>query len=115
MKRRKLTTAQRVQLFLDHKRTCHVCGGQIDGAREAWEVEHIIPLALGGDDELSNMAPVHKKGCHEQKTRTEDVPAIARAKRREARHLGVKKPSGRWAYGRDSDKKAKIGGGWEYR
>lgn len=89
MKRKTLSTKARLELFQAHNGTCHVCGGKIQ-VGEAWEVEHVIPLALGGDDDTNNMAPVHKKVCHETKTREQDVPAIARAKRREAKHIGAK-------------------------
>lgn len=94
MTRRRLTVAQKVALFRDHDGRCHVCAGKITPG-EAWEVEHVVPLALGGADDASNLAPAHKKGCHERKTREQDVPEIARAKRREARHLGVGKPTSR--------------------
>lgn len=87
MTRKQLTTKQRVELFKAHSGICHICNGAIHTGKK-WEVEHIIPLALGGEDSLDNMAPAHS-ACHTKKTANEDVPAIARAKRREARNIGA--------------------------
>ncbi len=89
MKRKPLSTAQRVQIFRDAGGLCHICGGKI--ANERWDVEHVIPLALGGEDAEANMRPAHKV-CHVEKTQA-DVRKIAKAKRLEARHIGIKKPS----------------------
>lgn len=90
MTRKPLTTKQRVELFKAHGGVCHICKGLIHPGK-AWEVEHIIPIALGGVDAVANMAPAHKE-CHASKTAQGDVPAIAKAKRREARHIGATMP-----------------------
>jgi 5-methylcytosine-specific restriction protein A len=104
-KRKRLSVADKVAIFLKHKECCHICGLSVVG--KPWEVEHIIPLALGGADDESNWAPAHK-ACHAPKT-AEDVGNIARAKRREAKMLGIKKPS-RFACGRGSKFKKKVSG-----
>jgi 5-methylcytosine-specific restriction protein A len=44
---------------------------------------------MGGHDEDTNRFPAHKK-CHRQQTSEIDIPMIAKAKRREARHLGAR-------------------------
>jgi 5-methylcytosine-specific restriction protein A len=93
--RRSISTARRVAIFVAAKGICHLCGGGIQG--KGWEVEHVIPLAMGGADDETNMRPAHK-ACHAPKT-AEDVADIARAKRREARHIGIKKrgwPKSKW-------------------
>jgi 5-methylcytosine-specific restriction protein A len=87
--RRPISTARKVAIFLAAKGICHLCGGYIRG--KLWEVEHVIPLAMGGADDETNMRPAHK-ACHAPKT-AEDVGNIARAKRREAKHLGIKRSS----------------------
>lgn len=92
MKRRSLTTKARLELFTEHHGECHICGGKIH-AGEKWEVEHLIPIAMGGDDEAHNMRPAHVK-CHRAKT-SADVKAIAKAKRMEAKHLGIRPRKGR--------------------
>lgn len=89
MTRRRISTRLRISIFTDAAGLCHICGRPIDGTRERWEVEHIIPLALGGADDAGNMRPAHTR-CHRSKT-TEDVGRLAKAKRQEARHLGAKK------------------------
>lgn len=106
--RRALSTKQRKIVFERAQRQCHICSSEIR-VGEAWEVEHIIPIALGGADELANMAPAHIK-CHAGKTRTEDIPAIARAKRREAVHLGLKQSRNPLPGGRKSPWKKRMDG-----
>jgi len=86
--RRPLTAKARVVLFQASGGLCHICGGRI-GVGEAWEVEHIVPLAQGGEDGGDNLSPAHVK-CHRGKT-AKDAADTARAKRREAAHLGIKK------------------------
>jgi 5-methylcytosine-specific restriction protein A len=54
---------------------CHVCG--LPGSDE---VDHVIALAEGGADDDSNLAPIHSRPCHLQKTADE----AERARRREA-------------------------------
>jgi 5-methylcytosine-specific restriction endonuclease McrA len=90
--RKRRNAKTRLRIFLAHNGTCHVCGGKIS-VGEAWDLDHVIPLALYGEDEEHNLAPAHRKGCHGGKTAEQDVPAIARAKRLEAAHLGIKRPS----------------------
>jgi 5-methylcytosine-specific restriction protein A len=111
MTRQSLSTKERSRLFALHGGVCHLCGGRIDGVREAWEIEHIVPVALIGrsaetDD---NRKPAHTK-CHKAKTH-QDVGNIAQAKRREARHVGAKAPSRTpLPFGRGSPLKKKMDG-----
>ena len=88
-RRRTLTGKARLALLNAHASRCHICGGAIE-AGQRWEVEHVIPLAMGGTDEPDNMRPAHAK-CHREKT-AKDVPAIAKAKRVEIAHRGAKAP-----------------------
>ncbi len=111
MGRRSLSTRERVRLFTLHGGICHLCGGRIDGAREAWEIEHVLALALGGDDSDENRHPAHVK-CHKGKT-ADDVGRIRKADRAKARHIGAKaKPRRRLPGGRDSGWKQKLDGTW---
>jgi 5-methylcytosine-specific restriction endonuclease McrA len=91
MTRRRLSPKARAQIFTDAKGLCHICGGKIF---KTWEVEHVIPLALGGADEPSNMKPAHPV-CHKAKTKI-DVASTAKAKRLERRQMGIKKRTGFW-------------------
>jgi 5-methylcytosine-specific restriction endonuclease McrA len=86
--RRRLSTADRVRIFQASAGLCHICGGKIH-VGEAWDVSHEIPLELCGADDDTNMRPAHRK-CHRIRTSETDIPDIARAKRREAKHLGAK-------------------------
>lgn len=87
MARRTLSTKARLAVFTGANGTCHICGGKIQ-VGEAWDVEHVIPLAICNDDTPDNMRPAHVK-CHKAKTR-QDKADIARAKRREASHKGAR-------------------------
>jgi 5-methylcytosine-specific restriction enzyme A len=113
--RKRRTAAARLRIFLEHKGICHVCGGRI-GVTDAWDLDHVIPIALGGEDEEANLAPAHRKGCHGTKTAKEDVPNIARAKRREQRHAGIRKQTANPLPGsRNSNIKKKMDGTVVYR
>jgi len=93
MARRSFSKKDRARIFAASAGVCHLCKGHIQ-VGEAWEVEHVIPYALTRDNSDENLRPAHKK-CHERKTRGEDIPAIAKAKRREAKHAGFTRPAGR--------------------
>jgi 5-methylcytosine-specific restriction endonuclease McrA len=90
-KRKSRNAKERARLFKLHGGKCHLCGGQIDGTREAWEISHDIPLELGGADDDTNALLAHKK-CHRDHTAKVDIPTIAKAKRREAKHTGAAVP-----------------------
>lgn len=90
-KRRRWSTKERVALFLKHDGICHICGGRI-AVGEAWEVSHDTPLELGGADDDTNAKPAHEK-CHRRITAEQDIPRIAKAKRRQARNIGARAPS----------------------
>ena len=90
-KRRSLSPSGLVALFAAHGGICHLCETKIKPG-EAWERSHPIPLELGGADDESNWRPAHKR-CHRTHTSTVDIPNIARAKRRYAKHIGIRKRS----------------------
>jgi 5-methylcytosine-specific restriction enzyme A len=87
--RRRLSTMQRLALFLAAKGQCQACGWRLDpGIR--WEIDHIVPLALGGDDTDANLQ-VLCKACHGGKTARQDKPRLAKALRQQLFHLGARK------------------------
>jgi 5-methylcytosine-specific restriction endonuclease McrA len=106
--RRRISTKERKIIFERNGRTCHMCGGLIQ-IGDAWEVSHEIPLKLGGDDEGDNLKPAHKK-CHRDHTAAVDIPNIARAKRREASHIGAKQSRNPMPGSRASKWKRKMNG-----
>lgn len=93
MTRRNLSTRDRVKVFNAAGGVCHLCGMKIDAGQE-WDVSHAIPLAIGGQDDFSNMLPAHRR-CHRQHTAQNDAPRIAKTKRQYAMHIGAKQPAGR--------------------
>lgn len=91
-KRKPMTPRMRLKVWENHKGICKLCDCKIDGVRERWIVEHIIPLALGGKDEPENMAPAHE-ACALAKTfgKSGDIAKAAKAKRMKSKHIGLKK------------------------
>jgi 5-methylcytosine-specific restriction endonuclease McrA len=89
--RRHLGLRERSAIFLRAFGCCHLCKQKI-GLAERWDIEHVIPLEMGGDEGhmAENLQPAHV-GCHRVKTSV-DSWQIAKAKRRAAKHLGVKAP-----------------------
>jgi 5-methylcytosine-specific restriction endonuclease McrA len=99
MGRRSLSPTARLRIFQDHHGVCDICGGFIDGIRDPWDLDHRIPLALGGEDTDANLRPVHAR-CHRgagSKT-SADVAQIAKAKRVERKHMGAHRPKAKIAY-----------------
>lgn len=75
-KRRPMTKARRVRLFLEADGVCCLCEQRIrDG--EAWTIEHLIALSLGGKDTDENCRPAHER-CRRVKDKQD---AAAKAKR----------------------------------
>lgn len=111
-KRKNMTPRLRLKIWEAHKGICVLCHDKIDGVRERWIVEHITPLALGGEDTEANMGPAHD-ACAIKKTfgRTGDIAKAAKAKRVKSKHLGIKKSRNSLPGGKESKWKKKIGGG----
>jgi len=85
---RAMTAGRRARLIARDGGHCRYPGCV---ATSGLEVDHIVPLALGGrdsDDNLETLCPVH----HRQKTRL-DARLIAKAKRAGAKHRGEFPPS----------------------
>lgn len=93
MTRRRRTPAQREAICRAHGWRCGLCGAPIKPPHDKWALDHIIPLAGGGEDTDDNLHPVHVR-CHAGKT-LQDVQRIAKGKRVRAKHLGTKTRSQR--------------------
>ena len=87
------STSFRLNLFLKRRGSCAGCYQKID-AGKVWDVDHILPVALGGTNETENLQ-ILCKPCHQSKTMKHDIPNIAKTKRLKARHLGARAPSAR--------------------
>ena len=92
-RRKTFSTSFRLSLFLKRKGLCSICSLKID-AGKSWDIDHILPLALGGTNDLENLQ-ILCRSCHRSKTAKDDVPRIAKTKRLKARHLGARSPSTR--------------------
>ncbi len=88
MTRIRRTALQRLRIFEAAAGLCHICGGRIDGTRERWDVEHVIPLALGGEDADHNIRPAHV-ACHRAKS-ARDAAVLAKSNRVRAKHHGAR-------------------------
>ena len=93
VRRPTFSTSFRLNLFLMRKGLCAACAQKID-AGKAWDIDHILPLALGGTNAPDNLQ-ILCRPCHRTKTTHSDVPRIAKTKRLRARHLGASAPSTR--------------------
>lgn len=87
--RKGFSTKQRALVFSDNGGKCHLCGAPIQ-AGQSWDIDHVLPLALGGTNDAANLRPAHTK-CHRgvgSKT-SDDVKAISRADRLAKKHFGI--------------------------
>jgi 5-methylcytosine-specific restriction endonuclease McrA len=109
MTRRRMNTTRRARIFQAANGICHICGEQIDGTKERWDADHVIPLEISGDDSDDNLRPAHER-CHRAKTSKEDAPAIAKCKRVAAKHIGARETRQSLPGGRKSKWKKKITG-----
>lgn len=108
MTRRSMSTTRRTKIFQQAGGLCHICQERIDGTRERWEVEHPIPIAMGGSDDDADLRPAHV-ACHARKSKA-DATAIAKAKRVAAKHGGAYRPRSTLAGSRASPFKRRLDG-----
>lgn len=96
----------RLRVFARHDGVCHLSGRRIQ-AGDAWDIDHIVALANGGEHREANLAPALRTK-HREKT-ADDVKQKAKNDRVRKRYLGIKKPS-KFACSRDSKFKKKLDG-----
>jgi 5-methylcytosine-specific restriction endonuclease McrA len=87
----------RVRVFLAHNGICHISKRPIR-VGEAWELEHVKPLSMGGEHREGNLAPA-LVGAHREKTAREATER-AKADRMRLKHLGIYPKSRRPLKGR---------------
>lgn len=111
-RRRPMTAKRRLAIFGAAEGICHLCDLPID-KHKPWEVSHVIPLEMGGEDDDDNTRPAHY-ACHREHTAKVDIPLIAKAKRVAAKHCGARPRPKRLLPGsKGTGIKAIIGGGWK--
>ena len=93
-KRKAIPSALRRAVIAAAAGKCQACAEPTD----EFEVDHYVPVALGGTNDLSNLQALCLP-CHKVKTR-KDVKDIAKVNRIRAKRLGTKPK--RW--------KRKVGG-----
>ena len=76
-KRKAMSAGRRLRILRQWKSHCVGCNKNLLGV--AFEVDHFIPVELGGDDEDYNMRPLCIP-CHKRKTKA-DIKAISKARR----------------------------------
>lgn len=117
-RRREFTRNQRFEIIKratteDNRILCEGCGFNVTFKR--WEIDHTIPEELVvdkskpltiEDGKLLGVDCCHRGGRNKT---AKDAGDIARAKRREAKHLGIRKRS-TFPCSRDSKLKKKING-----
>lgn len=87
------------------------CEGENCGARLTlgkFHYDHDLPDDLGGEPTLEN-CKVLCVGCHKAKTKSIDMPRIAKGRRIRKREMGIKKRS-TFSCSRDSGWKKKLDG-----
>ena len=67
-KRRKLSKAERIQIYDKCNRRCAYCGYDLE--YKDMQVDHANPLRCGGADEMSNMIPACRSCNHYKATLT---------------------------------------------
>lgn len=108
MKRRRFTSRVKESLLDQYNRECAGCSSSLVNRTFHWD--HIIPLALGGDDTQDNLQPLCT-ACHKVKTGKKDIPAIAKAARLRTRHKGIKRQSAKpLPFGKGDYRMQKING-----
>lgn len=113
-KRRRISMRERRAILDDQDGRCAGCGGAIDGT---FDIDHVIPLAIGGADDRSNYQALCEP-CHDRKTHGHggDISRAAKAKRVHAKHTGTWRPTRRPIPGHKGDRwKRKLNGKTERR
>jgi 5-methylcytosine-specific restriction protein A len=84
--RRNFPDKVKADAFLRANGNCEKCTARLYPGK--FHYDHRIPDAMGGEPTLEN-CEVLCTACHGVKTRTKDVPQIAKVKRVRNRHLGI--------------------------
>jgi len=115
---RRLAVAQHAKPhpFIDGRQVmyCAECDAQLDLGISWWELDHCIPVALGGSNRADNLQ-VLCGHCHKAKTFKTDIPVIAKVTRTREKQQGIRRSSKPMPFGRHSRLKKKMDGRIEPR
>ncbi len=89
MSRREFSNYTKAQAAIRANGHCEGCTRRLLAGD--YNYDHIVPHAMGGPSTADNIQLLCK-ACHGSKTTKQDVPQIAKAKRRERARFGIKKP-----------------------
>ena len=104
--RREFSNKVKAEAYLRAAGKCEQCNASIK--HKPVHYDHDIPDDLGGEPVLSNCS-VLCVPCHKEKTRSNDMPRIAKGRRIRKREMGIKKRSS-FACSRQSKWKKKLDG-----
>lgn len=78
----------KLRILRKHDNRCYLTGREIRPG-DAWEVEHVKALFLGGENRETNLAPA-LADAHKRKTQAE-MAVKAKTDRLAKKHMGIKK------------------------
>ena len=107
MNRREFTKAVKLAAWQRSQGRCEECTRKLFPGDI--EYDHELPCGLGGDATLANCV-VRCKSCHLAKTTKQDVPTIARARRKAAKNIGAHRPASTLPGSKSSRWKKRIDG-----
>jgi len=76
---------------------CEGCGMRL--GKKPFEIDHILPCALGGEATLENAQLLGKECCHRGGKTQDDIRMIRKADRQRDKHNGAMKPKRPWHSG----------------
>ena len=71
VKRRNMGVKRRREVFTKYGYRCHCCGVEQKNGFPKLQIDHWVPLFLGGSEDVENLRPLCEE-CHKAKTRTEN-------------------------------------------
>ena len=86
--RKAMTRARRLRILAHHNHQCAYPGCTMS---QALEIDHVLPLEIGGSDEDHNLQPLC--GYHHRKKTAQDIKLIAKARRLRKATLTERKAS----------------------
>ena len=95
----------RLRCFELHGGRCAACGRRLEPGH--WDVDHVIPLIKGGRHAETNLQPLCKVPCHQDKT-AQDVAVKSTTYKKHLKQIGIKKATRRPLIGT-------VASGWKRR